>query len=45
MVVTPRPTRYGDTMAKYTRRVKIPSHMYAKHQYRQELEYGSTVVI
>ena len=29
----------------YVRKAKIPSHIYAKHQYRQELECGSTVVI
>jgi len=29
----------------YIHRKEIPSHTYAKHQYRQELEYGSTMVI
>jgi len=29
----------------YIRRAKIPLHMYAKHQYKKESEYESTVVI
>ena len=36
---------YGDVTATYIRRAEIPSHIYAKHQYRHESEYGSTVVI
>ena len=31
--VTPRSRRYGDVTATYIRRVKIPSRIYAKHQY------------
>ena len=40
--VTPRSGVYGDVTATYIRRVEIPSRIYAKHQYRQESEYGST---
>jgi len=29
----------------YIHRSEIPSRIYAKHQYRQELECGSTVLI
>jgi len=29
----------------YIRRMEIPSHIYAKHQYRQESKCESTVVI
>ena len=43
--MTPRSGGYGDVTATYIRRSKIPSRIYAKHQYRQESEYGSTVVI
>ena len=45
MYVTPRSRGYGDVTATYIRRSEIPSHIYAKHQYRQESECGSTVVI
>ena len=38
----PRSHGYGDVTATYIRRSKIPSRIYAKHQYKQELEYGST---
>ena len=40
-----RPGWYGDVTATYIRRSEIPSRIYAKHQYRQESEYRSTVVI
>jgi len=40
--VTPQSCGYGDVTAMYTRRSKIPSRAYAKHQYMQESEYGST---
>ena len=43
--VMPRSYGYGDATAMYIRKVKIPSHMSAKHQYRQESEYGSTMLI
>ena len=43
--MTPRSHGYGDVTATYIRRSKIPSYIYTKHQYRQESEYGSTVVI
>jgi len=43
-VVTPRSRGYGDVTATYIRRSEIPIRIYAKHQYRQESEYGSTVV-
>ena len=39
--VTPRSRGYGDVTATYIRRSEIPSRIYAKHQYRQESEYGS----
>ena len=39
--VTPRSGGYGDVTATYIRRSEIPSRIYAKHQYRQESEYGS----
>jgi len=35
----PQPRGYGDITATYIRKSKIPSHIYAKHQYRQESEY------
>ena len=41
VVVTPRSGGYGDVTATYIRRSEIPSRIYAKHQYRQESEYGS----
>ena len=34
--------RVGDVTATYIRKSEIPSCIYAKHQYRQESEYGST---
>ena len=37
--------RVGDVTATYIRRSEIPSRIYAKHQYRQESEYGSTLCI
>ena len=43
--MTPRSGRYGDITATYIRRSEIPSRIYAKYQYMQESEYGSTVVI
>jgi len=43
-LVTPRSRGYRDVIVTYIRRVKIP-HIYAKHQYRQESEYKSMVVI
>ena len=45
IVVMPRPGGYGNTTATYIRWAGTPSRMYAKHQYSQELECGSTVVI
>jgi len=39
--VTPRFHGYGDATATYIRRSELPPHIYAKHQYRQESEYGS----
>ena len=39
--VTPRSGGYGDVTATYIRRSEIPSRIHAKHQYRQESEYGS----
>ena len=42
--VKPRSRGYGDVTVKY-RRADIPSHTYTKHQYMQELEYESIVVI
>ena len=44
-LVTPRSGGYGDVTATYLRRAKIPSHIYAKHQYKKESEYESTVII
>ena len=44
-VVTPRSHGYRDVTMTYIRRSKIPSHIYAKYQYMQESEYGSTVII
>ena len=43
--VTPRSGGYGDVTAMYIRRSEIPSRIYPKYQYMQELECGSTVVI
>ena len=43
--VTPRSCGYGNVTTTYIRRLEIPSRIYAKYQYRQESEYGSTVVI
>jgi len=43
--VTPRSHEYGDVTATYIYRSEIPSRLYSKHQYRQESECGSTVVI
>ena len=40
--VMPRSLGYGDVTVTYIRRSKIPSRIYAKHQYRQESEYKST---
>ena len=40
-IVTPRSHGYGDVTATYIRRSELPSRIYAKHQYRQESEYGS----
>ena len=39
--ITLRSGGYGDVTATYIRRSEIPSRIYAKHQYRQESEYGS----
>ena len=39
--VTPQPHGYGHATVTYIRRAKIPSHMYAKHQYMQKSEYES----
>ena len=44
-LVAPRSCGYGDVTATYICRSEIPSRIYAKHQYRQKSEYGSTVVI
>ena len=43
--VTPRSRGYGDVTAMYIHRSEKPSRIYAKHQYRQESECGSIVVI
>jgi len=43
--VAPRSRGYGDVTVTYMRMVEGPSHIYAKHQYRQESECGSTIVI
>jgi len=36
---------YKDVTMTYIRRAEIPSHMYAKHQYKQESEYESIMVL
>ena len=41
-IVMPRSHGYGDVTATYIRRSEIPSHIYAKHQCRQESEFGNT---
>jgi len=41
-IVTPRSHGYGNVTAAYIRRSEILSHIYAKHQYRQQSEYEST---
>jgi len=38
--VSPRSIGYRDVTVTYIRRAKIPSRMYAKHQYKQELKCG-----
>jgi len=38
-------TRYGDAIVMFIRMTKIPSHVYVKHQYMQESEHESIVVI
>ena len=43
--MTPRSRGYRDVTVTYIRRSEIPSRIYAKHQYMQETECGSTVVI
>ena len=43
--VTPQSRGYGDVTVTYIRRTEMPSHIYAKHQYMQESEYESMVVI
>jgi len=43
--VTPRSCGYKNVTATYISRAEMSSHIYAKHQYRQESECGSTVVI
>jgi len=43
--VTPRSGGYGDVTATYICGSEIPSPIYAKQQYKQESEYGSTVII
>ena len=43
--VTPQSHGYGDVTATYIRRSEVPSQIYAKHQYRQDSECESTVVI
>jgi len=40
--VSPRSHGHGDITATYIRRAKIPSYIYAKHQYKQKLECEST---
>jgi len=42
---TARSCGYEDVTAMYIWRSEIPSHIYAKHQYRQESECGSTRVM
>ena len=44
-IVTTRPVGYEDTTVTYICKKKILSHMYAKHQCREESEYESIVVI
>jgi len=39
--VTPRSCGYGDVFVTYIRRKEIPSHIYAKDQYREESQYES----
>ena len=41
LFVTPQSHEYGDVTATYIRESKVPPRIYAKHQYRQESEYGS----
>jgi len=43
--VISRPGGYKDATATYIHRVKIPSHIHAKHQYNQESEYKSRGVL
>ena len=43
--MTPLPHGYGDVTTTYIRRSEIPSHIYAKYQYRKESEFESTVVM
>jgi len=43
--VVPRSYGYEDATATYICRSEIPSHIYAKHQYMQESECESTMVI
>jgi len=43
--VTPRSCGYGNVTVTYIRRSEIPLRICAKHQYRQESECRSTVVI
>jgi len=43
--VTPRSYGYEDVTVTYIRRLKIPSCIYAKHQYKEESECENTVVI
>jgi len=45
IVVTPRLGGYENATTTYIRWAGTPSHMYAKHQYSQESECESTVVI
>ena len=40
-LVTPRFHGYGDVTATYIRKSEVPYRIYAKHQYKQESEYGS----
>ena len=43
--VMPRSRGYGDVTATIIYRSKILSHIYAKHQYRQELEFKNMCCI
>jgi len=43
--VTSRSREYIDVTATYIHRSKIPSCIYAKHQYMQESECVNTIVI